>query len=59
MLKRRIAPPTVVVGETQVRWTEVCSRDGDSGTETPSRVIVALHLVARTACESVVEQSRT
>uniref|UniRef100_A0A1J3DE11 Uncharacterized protein n=1 Tax=Noccaea caerulescens TaxID=107243 RepID=A0A1J3DE11_NOCCA len=55
MLKRRIAPSTVVIGEAKVRWAKVSGGDGDSGRETPSRVIVTLHLVARAARESVVE----
>jgi hypothetical protein len=29
MLKRRIAPTSIIVGEARVRWAKVCSCDGD------------------------------
>lgn len=55
MLKRRIAPTSIIVGEARVWWAKVSGCDGDGRPETPPRVIVTLHLIARATRESVVE----
>lgn len=55
MLQGRVAPSTVVIGQTKVRRTEVGGGDGDDAGKAPFGVIVASHLVARPTAEAIVE----
>lgn len=57
VLKRRIAPPTVVVGQGIVRGAEVSGSDSDGTGEAPTGVVVASHLITRSAAQAIVEQS--
>ncbi|KAG6513946.1 hypothetical protein ZIOFF_024283 [Zingiber officinale] len=54
----RVAPAAVVAGESGVRRVEVGGRDDDGARKAPSRVVVALKLVASAATEPIVEQHR-
>ena len=56
VLEGRIAPPAVVVGQSEVRRAEVCRGDGDGAGEAPSRVIVAPHFVTSTTSQAIVEE---
>ncbi len=56
VLEGRVAPATIVVRQSVVRWAKVCSGDGDGGREAPFGVVVASHLVASPAAQPIVEQ---
>lgn len=56
MLQGRVAPPAIVVRKREIRGTEVGRRDRDGAGEAPLGVVVAPHLIARTAAQAVVEQ---
>lgn len=58
VLEGRVAPAAVVVRQGVVGRAKVCGGDGDGVREAPSRVVVAPHLVACPAAQSVVEQGR-
>lgn len=56
MLEWRIAPPAIVVGQSQIRRTKVCGGDDDAAGPAPSGVIIASHFIARTTAQATVEQ---
>lgn len=57
VLKRRITPTTIGVGQSQVRRAKVRRGDDDRAWKTPFGVVAASHFVTRTAAQAIVEQS--
>ena len=55
VLKRRIAPTAIIIGETEIRRTEICGGDYNGTRETPFFVVHATDFEARTAAETVVK----
>jgi hypothetical protein len=56
MVQRGVAPAPIVVGQRVVGRAEVGGRDDDGAREAPLGVALALHLVAGSAAQAVVEQ---
>lgn len=56
MLKRRVAPSAIVVGQSIVRWTIVGCGDLDDAGTTPFRVVVAAQLETSTTAQAIIEE---
>lgn len=58
MLKRGIAPAAIVVRQSIIRRAKVGGSHSDGAREAPLRIIGATYLIACTAAQAIVEQSR-
>lgn len=56
MLERRVAPPAIVVGQSEVGGAKVGCSDGDRAREAPPGVVVASHFETSSAAQPIVEQ---
>lgn len=56
MLEWRIAPSSIVVGQSGIWRAKVCSSDSDGSREAPPGVVIASHFVTSTTGQAIVEQ---
>jgi len=56
VLQGWVAPSTVVIGESVVWRAEVGGCDHDSPWQTPLRIVIALHFIAGSTAEAIVEK---
>lgn len=57
VLQRRVAPTTIIVGQSKVWRTEVCSSDNNGARLAPSWIIITPHFITCPTTQAIVEQS--